>query len=347
MPLTRGRCVPSRPSTSPWPGASARNVDTSIDVRRAGAFLALSPFLGLRPATVASLVRQLADERRTPWTRIRRRSLQSVLAFDLFTHQLTRRRPDLAIVFTNHVASAMHRYWAATYPDDYDPADYGFEPDWQHRYAGEIDIAMGHADRLFARLASFVAKDPRYLLVVTSSMGQAAAQGTPVRELLLLRDADRLMARAGVGAGSWERRPAMDPMVSIRVDEAAQAGFGAFLDSLSVGGAPITHAADRAGLFSLEFGQADDAIGEVRVAGEVVDGSALGLERVQIEDEAGSSAYHVPQGSLFVYDPQHPAGDSLRPEVSTTAIAPAILAALGVEPPAHHTPDPGFTLVPC
>jgi hypothetical protein len=165
--------------------------------------------------------------------------------------------------------------------------------------------------------------------------------------LLLLRDVDRLMERADVASDRWERRPAMDPMVSIRVDESARVGFGAFLASLSVGGAPITHAVDGGGLFSLEFGHADDAIGEVTVGGDVVDAADLGLERVRIEDEAGSSAYHIPQGSLFVYDPRRPDGDTHRPEVSTTAIAPAILAALGVDLPAHHTPDPTFELVSC
>jgi hypothetical protein len=250
-------------------------------------------------------------------------------------------------VFTNHVASAMHRYWAARYPDDYDAESYGFEPDWQDRYRGEIDVAMGHADRLFGRLRSFVASDPDHVLVVMSSMGQAAAQGTPVRELLLLRDAGRLMEAAGIQAADWERRPAMDPMVSIRVDERRRSAFGSFLDTVSIGGSPLVHGVDGSGLFSLEFGQADDAIGDVVVAGEVVPPAVVGLERVTIEDEAGSSGYHVPEGSLFVYDPRHPSADRSRGRVSTTAIAPAILAALGVESPGHHEPDTAFWLARC
>lgn len=324
--------------------ASARNVDTSIDVRRALSFLARSPAQGLRPATVATIVRQLLDERRQPWTRVRRRSLQSVLSFDLFVHQLRRHQPSLSVVFTNHVASAMHRYWAARYPDDYEPENYGFDADWQNRYRDEIDVAMRHADRLFARIADFVASDPRCLVVVASSMGQAAAQGTPVRELLLLRDADRFMGVSNVAADQWDRRPAMDPMVSVRVDAAACEGFARFLDTVSIGGEPLAHGADAAGLFSLEFGQADDAIGELRIDGEVVSPSTLGLERVVIEDEAGSSGYHVPEGSLFVYDPQHPTGDFARSMVCTTAIAPAILDALAVDLPHHLESDPSFVL---
>ncbi len=326
--------------------ASARNVDTSIDLKRAAAFMARSPLLGLRPGTVAAVARQLRDERRDPWTRVRRRSLQSVLAFDLFLHQLRKTRPALSVVFTNHVASAMHRYWAARYPDDYDAESYGFEADWQARYGGEIDVAMGHADRLLGRLRAFVASAPEHVLLVMSSMGQAAAQGTPVRELLLLRDAGRLMSAAGIDSTHWDRRPAMDPMVSIRVDEPFRSDFGSFLDTVSIGGSPLVHGVDGSGLFSLEFGQADAAIGDVEVAGEVVDPSVVGLERVAIEDEAGSSGYHVPEGSLFVYDPQHPSADHSRPRVCTTAIAPAILGALGVEPPDRLAADPTFSVTP-
>ena len=113
-----------------------------------------------------------------------------------------------------------------------------------------------------------------------------------------------------------------------------------------LGGAPLAHGVDASGLFSLEFGQADDAIGAVEVAGQVIDPATVGLERVAIEDEAGSSGYHVPEGSLFVYDPRHPATDRSRARVSTTAIAPAILAVLGIDPPDHHEPDSAFSLTP-
>lgn len=332
--------------------ASARNVDTSIDVKGALAFLGRAPFQGLRPATVATIASQLVDERRRPWTRVRRRSLQSVLAFDLFFHQLRRRRPALSVMFTNHVASALHRYWAARYPDDYDPATYAFDDAWQQRYRSEIDSAMGHADRMVGRLRSFVDRDPRHLLVVASSMGQAAAQGTPVRELLLLRDAASLARAAGLVDGTWEQRAAMDPKVSIAVhDQDSADRLRVFLEALKVGGRDVLFSFDDKRLCSMEFGQADAAIGEVTVGDRAVEPDEVGLARVSIEDEAGSSGYHTPEGSLWVYDPTRPTvtrgptGKDDRPRVPNTAIAPAVLRAIGVTPPPHHCDD-DFDLVP-
>ena len=76
--------------------------------------------LGIRPATYAALGRQLLAERRTPGISNRRRTYQSVLLFDIFERQLRRTRPEFSSFFTNHLAAAMHRYWAAHRPGDYD-----------------------------------------------------------------------------------------------------------------------------------------------------------------------------------------------------------------------------------
>jgi hypothetical protein len=69
------------------------------------------------------------------------------------------------------------------------------------------------------------------------------------------------------------------------------------------------------------------------IAGREVEIGRLGLERVTVEDQAASSGYHVPEGSLLVHDPMRPSPSGPRadrPEVPTTAIAPAVLDALGV-----------------
>ena len=323
--------------------ASARNVSTDIDWRNALRFLLKAPASGLRPRTVATVLRQLVDERRRPWTRIRRRSLQSTLGFDLFLAELERSEPDLAVVFTNHVASAMHRYWAARYADDFDTDEYSFELDWQRRFAAEIDVAMAHADEFLGRVRAFVDERPDYVLVVASSMGQASAQSTPVGRLLLLRDLDRFVD--ALGAPPPERRPAMDPIVSLRVPPALRETFLAAVARVTVGGTPIQARSDEQGFVSLEFGQADSAIGEVQLDGRAVAPEELGLEIVIVEDEAGSSGYHVPEGSLLVFDPLAVREWSAteRPEIPTTHLAPAVLRLLGVDPLEHHV-DPDLDL---
>lgn len=316
--------------------ASARNVSSGIDVAGAARFLARAPRLGLRPATVAGLARQLFHERRNPDTRVRRRSFQSVLAFDLFLGQVRRARPDAAAFFTNHVASAMHRYWAATFPTDYPPESFAFDDAWIARWNGELAEAFGHADRMVGRLVDHcdrVGAD----LVVVSSMGQQAAQGTPVGRQLYLRDVDALVGAAGLDPRSVERRPAMDPQVNVVVADGDAERFAAWLARLTVGGSGVD--VDRDGsFFSLTFGQADDAIGDVAVDGHTTEPAALGLEIVEIEDEVASTGYHVPEGTLL----WRPAGgatspDRARREVPTTAVAPFLLELLDVPSPSYMT----------
>lgn len=311
--------------------ASARNVSTSIDVAAARRFLVQSPRLGLRPATVGRLVRQLIDERRQPHTRVRRRSYQSVLAFDLFLHQVRRTTPDAAAFFTNHVASAMHRYWAATFPQDYDAETFGFDETWISTWNGEIAEAMEHADRMVGRLRVHC-DDVGAVLVIASSMGQQAAQGTPVGRQLYLRDVDAFVRDAGIDPATVERRPAMDPHVNVVLtDIGDRDALRSRLAAMSIGDRPITYTEEEGGFFSLEFGQADDAIGELTVDSEVRTPESLGFEIVEIEDEVASTGYHVPEGILITYDPRHDGPlDSARSEVSTAEIAPLVLDRLGV-----------------
>ena len=61
----------------------------------------------------------------------------------------------------------------------------------------------------------------------------------------------------------------------------------------------------------------------------------LGFANVVIEDEAGQSAYHVPQGILIVYSSTRSNADFARAEVSTLEIAPAILRTLGIRPASY------------
>lgn len=317
--------------------ASARNVSTAIDLPGALRFLATAPGLGVRPATARTLARQLLDERQTPHRRVRRRSLQSVVAFDLFAGQLRRTRPDAAAFFTNHVASALHRYWAATFPGDYPPEEYQFDAEWAAQWDDEIDAALTFADGMVGRLVRW-SHVTGGRLVVMSSMGQQAAQGTPVERQLYLRDPARLLAVAGIDPGQWDRRPAMDPQVNIELHPDAVAPLLAWLDRVAIGGQPIERSVAGT-LVSLSFGQANDAIGRVTVDGEVVAPEELGLVTEDIEDMVASTGYHVPEGSLWLYDPlRRTPGDgrSERPEVPTTAIAPALLALLGLDPAPHH-----------
>jgi hypothetical protein len=313
--------------------ASARNVARGLPWPDAVRFLARAPLLGLRASTALSAAAQLAAERLRPWRRVRRRTYQAVLGFDVFLSALHRSRPAFATFFTNHVASAMHRYWAAAFPGDYERS--GYTPEWRARFAGEIDFAMRWADRLLGRLLRFVEGNPGYELWVASSMGQAATTADPLHSQVYVTDVARFMAALGVDPGGWSERPAMAPEVSVYVDPALCGGFRRALSGLSVAGQPVDFDEPQPGFFGLCLGQADVARPVAELHGREVPFETLGLSSVAIEDGTNTNAYHVREGVLLVHRPRADAPPHGRRRASTLEIAPALLRALGIAPPPY------------
>jgi hypothetical protein len=80
----------------------------------------------------------------------------------------------------------------------------------------------------------------------------------------------------------------------------------------------------------------------VRYQGERHQLAGFGLKAVEIEDRSGTTAYHVPEGVLFVYDPRRDVSPAElaagRPRISTLEIAPALLEAFGVPRPDYMAP---------
>lgn len=324
---------------------SPRNVSRSIDIKTLAGFLLRAPALGLRPATVFSLIGQLLDERRDNWKSTRRRTYQPVLAFDLFMGQLNRTKPEFSNFFTNHVASALHRYWAALFPEDFD--DLELDERWQQQYRGEISFAMGWTDRFVDRLVRFADKNPEYLIVMASSMGQCAASGKRVDTQLYLRNPAAFLEKAGIDPDGWERRPAMDPTVSLYVSPDRAESFAAFLQTVSIQGNPTKYEKKEGGFFDLAFGQVniDPERDKLLIDGHETSYESVGLELTRVEDEAGSTGYHIPEGILLVYDPQDKKPKTSISTISTTDVAPAIMANFGLDVP-EYMEQPGPLVLP-
>jgi hypothetical protein len=177
---------------------SARNIDTGLAKKDALRVLRHSRRLGIRPQTHLALVRQLVDERRRPAASNRRRTFQSVLQLDVFAHQLDRSRPRFSTFFTNHVASAMHRYWAAHRPGDYERLELG--EDWIRTFAAEVMWATDRASDMVGRLARHVESTPGAQLWIASSMGQAATIAEQLETQLYATQPARLLAALGLRA---------------------------------------------------------------------------------------------------------------------------------------------------
>lgn len=316
---------------------SARNVSTRVPAAQAARFLKSAHRLGIQPRTAMATVMQLIDEKRRSWTKVRRRSFQTILAFDIFMRALETEKPAFTTFFTNHVASAMHRYWAALYPMDYDSFD--FTPEWVATYRNEILWTMSAVDRMLARLIAFVDSNPGYELWMSSSMGQAATSTQVAQTQVFLKDVPAFMAAIGFSPDEWEIRPAMLPRVIVAMKNAdAAARFEQKLATIQVsdsGFLPWKHLG--AGVFRIHPGCLFNVTREVVKVGNLDRPFAeLGFANVVIQDSVGQSAYHVPKGSLLVYSPkrQRPA-ETYRRELSTLEIAPALLKRFGVERPAY------------
>jgi len=315
--------------------ASARNVSTGLPWQKALRLLAALPELGLTANTMVDVGRQLVDERRRSWTKVRRRSYQGVLAFDIFLRQLERTQPAFSTFFTNHVASSMHRFWAARYPDDYESFDYGVE--WVATYRDEIAWTMSKCDDMLQRLAQFVRRHEGYRLWITTSMGQAATEAHVVQTQVYLSDVDRFMSRLGFERSDWEVRPAMLPRVIVVLASARQREFERRMSTIQIadrGPLPYKALGDR--VFRIHPGAIQNVTSEFCILdGQRIPFSELGFANVGIQDGAGQSAYHIPRGLLLIDDPRQSPTKGKRTQISTRDIAPMICRTFGIDPPAH------------
>ena len=229
----------------------------------------------------------------------------------------------------------MHRYWAAGHPGDYD--EVALDQEWMDRYRDEVPWAMARADEMIGRLVEFADAHPDYELWIASSMGQGPTFAQPLETQLYLEDLPTFMqAVGGVPAAGWSQRPAMLPQRNVHVDADYADEFEAALRAITVAGTPLRFRRADDGFFSMEWGQPNlhDQPDAVRVAGWSARPTELGLRIVEIEERSDTTAYHVPQGVLAIYDPADRSVKSQeRPDVSVLEVAPAILARFGVAAP--------------
>jgi hypothetical protein len=309
---------------------SGRNVARQVPWQAAWNLTSGLASLGLHPQTVAAVVRQLAEERVNPSRVVRRRTFQAVFAFDVFMRQLRQTRPQFTTFFTNHVASALHRYWAAAFPQDYGHFEYSAQ--WVTTYGGEITFAMDRLDKMLARLLDFMRHNGDYSLWLVSSMGQEATVALAQETQLYLTDVAAFMRRMGFTAGEYRHLPAMLPQVNIQVPHERLHAFERRLEQVYIGEQKLGFRSGR-GIHSLDFGHSNlPADTPVRVADFVGRFEDFGLSNVEIQEKSGTNAYHVPQGTWVVFDghssrrhgPRHTSSPE-RPQVSVLEIAPARL----------------------
>jgi len=317
---------------------SARNISLKTPWTSALSFLGNAPSLGLKARTVLDVGRQLAAERLWSWKKVRRRTYQTVLAFDIFFKQLERTRPDFCTFFTNHVASSMHRFWAAAFPDDYDTFQY--DDEWVRTYCREINFTMGKFDDELRRLLKFVDANPEYQLWLATSMGQAATEARPLETQLYVTDRRRFMAALGLDEDQWHEQPAMLPRYCFRVTPERVVPLIDRLSRLRIDGQSVEYKLTDENFVRVKFGQQNmHERGECATLDDrPIAFADLGLDNVRIEDRSSSNAYHVPEGCLMIYDPRDREPPRQRTTISTIDVAPALLRNFDIRVPDYMNP---------
>ncbi|MCR9191558.1 MAG: hypothetical protein NXI01_02745 [Gammaproteobacteria bacterium] len=305
---------------------NGRNVHRNVPFRDALSFLFKAPALGITANTVGKILNQLAKETTNKDMVVRRRTTQSQLSFDLFYKLLRKKTPALSTFFTNHVASSMHRYWPATFPKDY--ADFCMPDAWNNRFKHEIWYTMQEADQHLSKLLRFIHSNNDFMLIVASSMGQAAVEESyRVQNQLYLKHPEKLMRWLGINKKQWKQHLAMEPCYVFNfVSAEITKKFLDFIHSLTVKGGKVGCSDLGANSVRIAFGQVnfDRAKDVVTAHGKSITLEDLGLEVVPIQDESGSYAYHIPEGVLLTYSNDPPPAQNEH-TIPTTSIAPSIL----------------------
>ena len=282
---------------------------------------------GVSPSTLARLgsIAVAVASKRIPKERLR--TAHAVLMFDVFERQVKQHDTDLAVFFSNHVAAAMHRFWFASFPDDW--ADELYDRAWVERNLGELPAAVSELDRQLGRLLRICERTGRRLVVI-SSMGQHG--GEPLRDksdrVFVVRQPAPFLAAIGVPPEAKERA-AMVPQLSAEY----VSSDAAVVDKSRIEAAFPQLLVDCAGpVVTITYDLPVNEDGRVQLGSEMVDPASIGGEAIEVEEHR--NGMHHPIGVLLSSAPfaENP-GDT---PVDTLALAPALLAALSVPLEPHH-----------
>jgi len=289
---------------------SVRNVSGEIPLLQLQRFLVDAPKWGVRPQTALKIAAQILAEQLSPWKRTRRRTTQFELSADVFFKLLKTHKPEFTSFFTNHLASTMHRYWAATFSEDFEVME--FSAEWQRQYAGEIAFAGKALAQFLGRIMAFSAREG-YCILALSSMGQVARRAEVLETELFLENHTSFFNFLALSTEDYEVRPAMHPQYNFWIAPEKREALQEKLRALVLCETPFQFRPYPDGVFSLDFGHRNIKHPTAQLFGKEISMNCLGLKNKKIQDQSPGTAYHHPEGSYLFWQPQH-SGRDLRHE---------------------------------
>tara|TARA_A100001388_G_scaffold276701_1_gene265215 strand:+ start:10330 stop:11670 length:1341 start_codon:yes stop_codon:yes gene_type:complete len=246
-----------------------------------------------RTRAIRIIVKQLISEIFLPQRKVRRRTIQSDLIFDIFVSLVKKNSPDLSVIFTNHVASAMHRFWEATYPEDYKKQV--SSDSWIKTYKDEISFSMKSAKEYINILKSIVDESEDTQLWIASSMGQESFQKYSPKDYFwdIYNMNDYVSSCLGKEV-KVRTLPQMIPLYSFSAEKEIINEFCEFIksaDNLELRKSTST---------TIAFG-IDNQRKEINLKERQI--IPKGIIKKGIDEKTSSAAYHMPEGFLLRYGP--------------------------------------------
>ncbi len=276
-------------------------------------------------------------------TKERLRNLQFPLLADMFLKQLQKHEPDLSILFTNHVAANMHRYWYGLFDSDWDYKLY--DNNWINKYSQEIIESLDLLDYYLKQIVQLSKKNNR-ILVIVSSMGQHANQHLPegIQKLkthdFRLENAKKLVDKLISSRFQYRVDAEMVPHYSLEFSNSIEAEkcfteIQSSMKSLENISLKVDLNADT---ITLTVSLNPNAK-SYSIKGKNFTHSEMGFVKFKIEDHHSGS--HCPEGSLIIFNSN--TSSSQTQTVDYLEYAPAMLKYFGIQKPEYML-EPSFTL---
>ncbi|XOJ89845.1 hypothetical protein ABXT57_02920 [Methylophilaceae bacterium Uisw_097] len=313
---------------------SFRNIDRGVDLKNFMKLIRHINKLGISPFTIKEISKIILGEFYLERLKVRRRSLQPLIAFDIFYNTLKKYNPSFSTFFTNNVASSMHRFWAATYPHHYKSTSY--DKDWIDDFKNEITYSMDIIDYMINKLIR-LCKKTNYRLLIASSMGQEAVEHKMVHNEILLKDPIKFFSILGLQNNFRIQFPAMCPEYTFEFhDVRAISNFFNncyILDNDKKNKVEFEILNDRV---NFKFHFPDNDIDQLKFITENKKIALHEMGFIQVESDFNQSltAYHVPEGLLIDYIPNH-RKQFTNEKISTSSISPLILKNFDINVPKY------------
>lgn len=298
---------------------------------------------GLRPSTIAAIVRQLASEKLSdPRLSYRRVAILDRMQFDVFRHYYLKERPDLATFFINSTAHLQHSYWRHMAPDSFKVRP---SADEQAIYGDAIRFGYEAMDKLVGEFLALAERQDARLIFATALSQQPFLRHEEVggQHFYRASNVERFLRDLGIEADDVD--PTMTHQYLARfADKAARDDARAKLAALELDGKEVI------GFASIETAENELYFGcqlSTKISGDApmtsrLTGDSWRFGEIFYQIEAIKSGRHHPSGLLWIQTGRH---RRVEQPVSILDIYPTLLDLHGVVA-TEPTPRRGKSLRP-